>query len=70
MFDLLHKDSRNDLENYFDQTSSPVLDIIAFRYLLALAVDFKLEIFLMDVVTAYLYGNLDMLLYISPPPNF
>ena len=24
----------------------------------------------MDVVTTYLYGNLDMLLYISPPPDF
>ena len=37
---------------------------------MAFAVHFRLEIFLMDVVTAYLYGNLDMLLYISPPPDF
>jgi hypothetical protein len=50
--------------------TSPVLDITAFKYLLALAVHFKLEIILMDVVTAYLYGNLDMLLYISSPPDF
>jgi hypothetical protein len=54
----------------FNLTYSPILDITAFRYLLALAVHFKLEIFLMDVVTAYLYENLDILLYISPPPDF
>jgi hypothetical protein len=54
----------------FDQTYAPVLDITAFRYLLALVVHFKLEIFLMDVVTAYLYENMDMLLYITPPPDF
>ena len=54
----------------FDQTYAPVLDITTFRYLLALAVHFGLEISLMDVVIAYLYGNLDMLLYISPPPYF
>lgn len=46
-----------------------MLDIISFRYLLALAVHFSLEIFLMDVVTTYLYGNLDMQIYISPPPD-
>jgi hypothetical protein len=54
----------------FDHTYSPVLDISALRYLLALAVHFKPEIFLMNVVTAYLYGNLDMLFYISPLPDF
>ena len=54
----------------FDQTYSPVLDITSFRYLLAFAVHFGGEIFLMDVITSYLYGNLDMLLYISPPPDF
>ena len=54
----------------FDQTYSPVLDITTFRYLLAFAIHFGLEINLMDVVTAYLYGNLDMVLYISPPPDF
>ena len=54
----------------FDQTYSPVLDITTFRYLLAFAIHFGLEINLMDVGTAYLYGNLDMVLYISPPPYF
>jgi hypothetical protein len=54
----------------FDQTYAPVLDITSFRYLLAFAIHFGLEIFLMDVVTAYLYGNLDVPLYISPPPDY
>ena len=54
----------------FDQIYSPVLDITSFRYMLAFAVHFGLEIFLMDVVTTYLYGNLDMLLYIFSPPDF
>ena len=54
----------------FNQTYSHVLDITSFRYMLAFAVHFGLEIFLMDVVTTYLYGNLDMILYISPPPDF
>jgi hypothetical protein len=38
--------------------------------MLAFIVYFGLEIFLMDAVTTYLYGNLDMLLYISFPPDF
>ena len=54
----------------FDQTYALVLNITSFRYLLAFAIHFKLKIFLMDVVTTYLYGNLDMLLYISPPSDF
>ena len=54
----------------FDQTYAPVLDITTFRYLLAFATQFKLQIYLMDVVTAYLYGKLDMKLHIAPPPDY
>ena len=54
----------------FDQIYAPVLDITIFRYLLAFATHFKLEVYLMDVVTTYLYGNLDMKLHISPPPGY
>lgn len=54
----------------FDKTYAPVLDIIAFRYMLAFAVHFGLEIFMMDVVTTYMYGNLNMLLYIFPLLDF
>jgi hypothetical protein len=43
------------------------MDSITFRYLLSLAVDKKLETRLMDVVTAYLYGSLDIDIYMRIP---
>jgi len=54
----------------FDQTYSPVMDTISFRFLLALTVQLSLHIFLLDVVTAYLHGVLDTKLFIVPPPGF
>lgn len=54
----------------YDQTYSPVMDIVSFRYLLALTVQFSLKIHLLDVVTAYLHGNLDTTLHLTPPPGF
>ena len=36
------------------------MDITTFRYLISLAVSQNLEMRLMDVVTAYLYGDLDI----------
>ncbi len=54
----------------YDQTYSLVMDTVSFRYLLALAVQFSLKIYLLDVVTAYLHGNLDTKLYLTPPPGF
>ena len=54
----------------YDQTYSPVMDTVSFRYLLALAVQFSLKIYLLDVVTAYLHGNLDTKLHLTPPPGF
>jgi hypothetical protein len=54
----------------YDQTYSPVMDTISFRYLLALAVQLQLKIYLLDVVTAYLHGNLDTKLHLIPPPDF
>jgi hypothetical protein len=41
-----------------------------FRYLLALKVHLSLQINLLDVVTAYLHGKLDTILYLAPPPGF
>ena len=41
------------------------MDAIAFRYLIGLAVHENLEIHLMDVVTAYLYGSLDNEIYMK-----
>ena len=54
----------------FEQTYSPVMDSTSFRYLLSLAVQMALETRLLDVVTAYLYGDLDAQIHIKPPPDF
>ena len=43
----------------YEETYSPVMDAITFRYLISLAVSESLEMRLMDVVTTYLYGSLD-----------
>jgi hypothetical protein len=42
----------------FNETYSPVMSGITFRYLIALEVQNHLSMQLMDVVTAYLYGHL------------
>ena len=43
----------------YDETYSPVMDTITFCFLISIALSKKLEMRLMDVVTAYLYGSLD-----------
>lgn len=54
----------------YDETYSPVMDAITFRYLISLVVSKKLEMRLMDVVTAYLYGSLDSDIYMKIPEGF
>ncbi|CAM8877350.1 unnamed protein product [Rhodiola kirilowii] len=54
----------------FEETYSPVMDGITFRYLISLAVHEKLNMHLMDVVTAYLYGSLDTEIYMKIPEGF
>ena len=54
----------------FEETYSPVMDGITFRYLVSLAVRENLEIRLMDVVTAYLYGSLENDIYMKIPEGF
>ena len=54
----------------YDETYSPVMDAITFRYLISLTVSKKLEMRLMDVVTAYLYGSLDSDIYMKIPEGF
>ena len=46
------------------------MDAITFRYLISLVVSKKLEMHLMDVVTAYLYGLLDSDIYMKIPEGF
>ena len=49
----------------YDETYSPVMGGIALRDLISLAVNLNLKMKLMDVVNAYLYGNLDTEIYIK-----
>ena len=43
------------------------MDIIMFFYLINLVVSEKLNVQLMDVVTTYLYGDLDTKIYMKVP---
>jgi hypothetical protein len=47
----------------FDETYSPVMSGIIFRYFISLAAQKDLSMHLMDVVIAYLYGSLDSDIY-------
>jgi hypothetical protein len=50
----------------YDETYSPVMSGITFRYLISMAANLNLKTQLMDVVTAYLYGSLDSEIHMSP----
>ena len=54
----------------YEETYSPVMDAITFRYLISLAVSEGLDMSLMDVVTEYLYGSLDANVYTKIPKRF
>ena len=47
----------------YDETYAPIINAIKFSYLSSLPIFAKLEMLLMDVVTAYLYGLLDSDIY-------
>jgi hypothetical protein len=51
----------------YDETYSPVMSGITFRYLISMAANLNLKIQLMDVMTAYLYGSLDSEIYMRVP---
>ncbi|KAM1560248.1 hypothetical protein ACFX1X_003498 [Malus domestica] len=51
----------------YDETYSPIMDVITFRYIISLVVSKKLSMQLMDVVTAYLYRDLDTEIYMKVP---
>ena len=51
----------------YEETYSPVMDVITFRYLISLIVSEKLNIQLMNVVTEYFYGDLDTEIYMKVP---
>ena len=54
----------------YNETYSPVMDMITFRFLISLVIFEKLEMHLMDIVTAYLYGSLDTDIYMKIPEGF
>jgi hypothetical protein len=50
-----------------NETYSPVMSGITFQYWISLAIQKRLSMQLMDVVTAYLYGSLDSDMYMKVP---
>jgi Reverse transcriptase (RNA-dependent DNA polymerase) len=51
----------------YEETYSPVVDAITLRFLISLTITENLQMLLMDVVTAYLYGSLDNDIYMKVP---
>ncbi|KAJ0530675.1 putative RNA-directed DNA polymerase [Helianthus annuus] len=51
----------------YEETYSPVVDAITLRFLIGLAISEGLQMRLMDVVTAYLYGTLENDIYMKIP---
>ena len=54
----------------YEETYFPVMDAITFRFLISLAVSEGLDMRLMDVITAYLYGSMDNDIYMKIPEGF
>ena len=54
----------------YEETYSPVMDAITFRYLIHLTISEGLEMHLMDVVTTYLYGSINSDIYMKIPEGF
>jgi Reverse transcriptase (RNA-dependent DNA polymerase) len=51
----------------YKETYSPVVDAITLRFLISLTITENLQMRLMDIVTAYLYGSLDNDIYMKVP---
>jgi hypothetical protein len=64
---LVAQDFTQRLGVNFNETYSLVMNGITFRYLISLAIQKHLSLQLMDVVTAYLYGSLDLDIYMKVP---
>ena len=54
----------------YEETYSPIMDATIFRYLIYLVVFEGLDMWLMDVVTTYLYGSIDTNVYMKIPEGF
>ena len=53
----------------YEETYSPVMDAITFRFLISLAVSEELDMCLMDVITAYLYESIDSDIHMKIPKD-
>ena len=51
----------------YEETYSPIMNIIMFHYLITMAVKERLDLRFMDVMTTYLYGKLDNDIYMRVP---
>jgi Reverse transcriptase (RNA-dependent DNA polymerase) len=51
----------------YEETYSPTVDTITLQFLISHTITENLQIRLMDVVTAYLYGSLDNDIYMKVP---
>ena len=51
----------------YEETYSPVMDAINFRFLISLAVSEGLDMRLMDVITPYPYESIDNDIYVNIP---
>ena len=49
----------------YEETYSPVMDAITFRYLISFTVSEGLDMRFMDVVTTYLYGSINTDIYMK-----
>ena len=50
---------------HYEETYAPIMDAISFRFLISLVAKENLDMQLMDVVIAYLYGSLDNDIYMK-----
>ena len=54
----------------YEETYSPVMDAITFRFLISLTVSEELNMRLMDVITTYLYGSIYSDIHMKIPEGF
>ena len=54
----------------YDKKNAPVMDVITFRFLISLVVIENLNIRLMDMVTANIYGSLNNDIYMKVPEGY
>ncbi|GFU56671.1 retrovirus-related Pol polyprotein from transposon TNT 1-94 [Trichonephila clavipes] len=61
----------NQIKNInYSELYSPVVNIVSFRLLIALAAKLTLNVNFFYVKTAYLYGDLEETVYVLPPPGY